>query len=140
MERVLVLREGERERLAAWAVAAYPHEACGLMLGRRDGGTVEVVAVRRADNVNVERARDRYEIAPADYLAAEQEAARAGVEVVGVWHTHPDHPAQPSPTDRELAWAGWSYVIAAVTAGGVSALRGWSLNGEREFEEQEIRS
>ena len=139
MERVLILHDAERRRLAVWAAEAYPHEACGLMLGRRDGAAAEVVELRRARNANTDRARDRYEIDPADYLAAEEAAARAGLEIVGIWHTHPDHPARPSATDLELAWAGWSYVIAAVTAGGMTELRSWRLDGGA-FDEEEIRS
>jgi len=140
MNRVLSLREAERRKLAAWAMEAYPYEACGLMLGRQAAGEVEVLEVRRARNLNVARARDRYELDPADYLSAEQAAAVQGVELVGVWHTHPDHPARPSPTDRALAWEGWSYVIAAVTSGGVTELRSWRLNGGAEFKEEEIRA
>ena len=140
MNRVLSLRETERRKLAAWAVEAYPHEACGLMLGRRGERGVEVVEVRRARNLNVTRARDRYDLDPVDYLAAEEAAAARGVELVGVWHTHPDHPARPSATDRSLAWAGWSYVIAAVTASGVTDLRSWRLDDGPDFEEEVIRS
>jgi proteasome lid subunit RPN8/RPN11 len=138
MDRALILHDAERRRLAVWAAEAYPHEACGLMLGRRDGAAAEVVELRRARNANTGRARDRYEIDPADYLAAEEAAAHAGLEIVGIWHTHPDHPARPSATDLELAWAGWSYVIAAVTAGGMTELRSWRLDGSA-FEEEEIR-
>jgi proteasome lid subunit RPN8/RPN11 len=139
MSRVLSLRETERRQLAAWAEEAYPHEACGLMLGRHDAGGVEVLEVRRARNLNVARARDRFELDPVDYLAAEQAAAAQGVALVGVWHTHPDHPARPSATDRALAWEGWSYLIAAVSAGKVTDLRSWRLDGGPDFAEEEIR-
>lgn len=138
--RVIHLPGEQRERLATWARDAYPHEACGLMLGRRGEDALRVLEVRRARNIRTERARDRYEIDPADYLAAEEAAAARGVEVVGVWHTHPDHPALPSETDRALAWEGWCYVIAAVGAGGVEDLRAWRLNGDGRFDEEEVRS
>lgn len=140
MDRVLCLSAEQRQQIAGWAASAYPHEGCGLLLGRRDGRETRVVAVRPARNIRTERARDRYEIDPADYLAAETAASDAGIEVVGIWHSHPDHPARPSPTDRESAWAGWSYVIAAVAAGDVTELRSWRLNGDGCFEEEEIRS
>jgi proteasome lid subunit RPN8/RPN11 len=81
-------------------------------------------------------ARDRYEIDPADHLAAEDEARALGLEVVGVWHSHPDHPALPSETDRQRAWPGWSYVIVAVAEGQSVGLRSWRLQGERFAEEQ----
>lgn len=140
MDSVLRLSDEQRQQIAAWAASAYPHEGCGLLLGRRAGAETRVVEVRAARNIRTERARDRYEIDPADYLAAETAASAAGIEVVGIWHSHPDHPARPSPTDREYAWAGWSYLIAAVMAGGVTELRAWRLNGGGCFEEEEIRS
>jgi proteasome lid subunit RPN8/RPN11 len=140
MDCVLRLSDEQRQQIAAWAASAYPHEGCGLLLGRREGSATRVVEVRAARNIRSERARDRYEIDPADYLAAETAARAAGIEVVGIWHSHPDHPARPSPTDREFAWAGWSYLIAAVAAAGVTELRAWRLNGGGRFEEEEIRS
>jgi proteasome lid subunit RPN8/RPN11 len=60
------------------------------------------------------------------------------LEVVGVWHSHPDHPARPSETDRNGAWEGWSYLILSVTAEGVPDLRSWRLRGEH-FEEEDVR-
>jgi len=54
---------------------------------------------------------------------------------VGIWHSHPDHPARPSETDRAAAWEGWSYLIASVTDAGLSELRSWRLSGERFLEE-----
>lgn len=140
MVRVLRLSDEQRQQIVAWAASAYPHEGCGLLLGRCEGPETCVVEVRAARNIRTERAWDRYEIDPADYLAAETAASAAGIEVVGIWHSHPDHPARPSPTDREFAWAGWSYLIAAVVAAGVTELRAWRLNGSGRFEEEEIRS
>ncbi|MFZ5512790.1 MAG: Mov34/MPN/PAD-1 family protein [Pseudomonadota bacterium] len=128
-----------RRELEAWARESYPEEGCGLLLGRRDGGA-RVLRVRRGRNINTGRARDRYELDPLDYLAAENEAAAAGLELVGVWHTHPDHPARPSETDREYAWPGWSYLILAVGPTGVTEARSWTLDRERRFREEEVTS
>ena len=75
------------------------------------------------------------EVDPRDHMAAEHEARALGLTVVGVWHSHPDHPAEPSETDRASAWEGWSYLIARVTAGGVEHIRSWRLAGERFVEE-----
>ena len=114
--------------------AGYPSETCGLLIGR-DSTVARAVPAR---NLNRERAGDRYELDPADHFAAEQEARAEGLEVIGVWHTHPDHPARPSETDRAAAWPGWSYLILAVIAGGVTDIRSWQLAGEH-FTEQAIR-
>ena len=120
-----------------WVQGAYPHEACGLLIGTRrpsDGGSDAVDAVH-AGNLNEERPKDRYQLDPADHFAAEEQARAAGLEVVGVWHSHPDHPAQPSETDRSAAWEGWSYLILSVTSEGVTESRSWRLREEAFIEE-----
>jgi proteasome lid subunit RPN8/RPN11 len=124
-----------RGQIEAWAAAAYPNEACGLLIGRA-GATVAIEQARSAQNLDPS-ARDRYEIDPEDHLAAEDEARSLGLDVVGVWHSHPEHPARPSETDRRRAWPGWSYVIVAVVKGRAVDLRSWRLEGER-FREEEV--
>jgi proteasome lid subunit RPN8/RPN11 len=139
MAHLLRLPVSQRRQLEAWARHGYPLESCGLLLGREVPGGREVTAVRQARNLNTARAHDRYELDPEDFLAADLAARAAGLEVVGVWHTHPDHPARPSETDLAAAWPGWSYLILAVQAGQVAALRAWRLAGEA-FVEEEIES
>jgi proteasome lid subunit RPN8/RPN11 len=125
---VLVLPDDVRERLRELALADYPREACGLLLGRVEGIRRVVELVHPARNLNVERAHDRYELDPRDQLAAERAAREGGREVLGVWHTHPDHPATPSETDRAAAWSGWSYLILSVVRGELAELRSWRLD------------
>src|SRR6476661_104539 len=76
-----------------------------------------VSEVRRARNIVVERARDRYEIDPRDHIRIQREADAAGLDIVGYYHSHPDHPAQASRFDTERAWAGYVYVIVSVEKG-----------------------
>ncbi|MCY2959579.1 MAG: M67 family metallopeptidase [Planctomycetota bacterium] len=128
-----------RARLEDWSRVRYPREACGLLIGLRAEKHIEVVQVREARNRDLEHAALRYLLDPVDHLAAEEDAAANGFEVVGIWHSHPDHPACPSELDREQAWAGWSYVILAVEHGRTSDLRSWRLVGER-FEEERLSS
>ena len=125
------------ESLNAFALQGYPRETCGLLLGVRMGDEHAVTEVRRARNLNVERAEDRYELDPDDFLAADREARAAGLDIVGIWHSHPDHPARPSATDRDGAWPGWSYLIVSVGREGVGEIRSWRLNGA-DFEEEAI--
>ena len=89
----------------------------------------------QARNLNTERAEDRYEMDPLDLLRADEMARARRLDIVGVWHTHPDHPARPSATDRAQAWDGWSYLILEVGAGGVQAMRSWRLEGAEFVEE-----
>ena len=127
------------ESLNAFVRQGYPRETCGLLLGVRRGDEHVVSQVLRARNLNVERAEDRYELDPEDFLSADREARAAGLDIVGIWHSHPDHPARPSATDRDGAWPGWSYVIVSVGREGVREIRSWRLNGG-DFEEEEIRT
>jgi len=123
------------ESLNAFALQGYPRETCGLLLGVRMGDEHAVTEVRRARNLNVERAKDRYELDPDDFLAADREARAAGLDIVGIWHTHPDHPARPSVTDRDGAWSEWSYLIVSVGREAVGEIRSWRLNGGDFIEE-----
>ncbi len=136
---MLRLPSALRLQLEDRAAAGYPHEACGLLLGREvpDGAAVERVVAAR--NLSHDRPADRYQLHPEDQLRAEDEARAEGRQVVGVWHSHPDHPARPSETDREAAWEGWAYVIASVTRQGVADLRSWRLSGAA-FHEEPITS
>lgn len=135
---VLHLPAALRDAILRAGEAGYPDEVCGLLLGRRQAGDATVCALHAARNVHPERTADRFLIEPLDYLDAERAAAAGGLEVVGVWHSHPDHPAQPSATDREFAWAGWSYPIVSVQAGVAAELRSWRLDGEA-FREEEVQ-
>ena len=125
-------------RLTATASRGYPHEVCGLLLGGSHEGSVRVERLRDARNLATDRLRDRYTLDPGDFLAADTEALRAGLEIVGIWHTHPDHPARPSETDRARAWSGYSYMILSVRAGIVADMTAWELVDERFVEQQVV--
>lgn len=128
------------------AETGYPEEICGLLLGRCDGRDRRVLRILPCGNLERERAGDRYELDPAGQLRAEVEARREGLEVVGVYHSHPDHPPVPSAIDRERAVAiweeleSWSYLILEVSAGRAASPRSWVLRGGRFEEEAIIRS
>ena len=118
------------------AAAAYPWEGCGVLVGAVGvDASVSVRSVSGAANLSP-RGRDRYELDPLAILRAERAAREAGLDVVGFWHSHPDHPAVPSRLDTERAWADYLYVIVSTSAGGSGAVRGWRLvSGGGEFEE-----
>ena len=101
------------EAIQAHGSEGYPDEICGLMLGNDH----VVTDVRRARNIVVERSRDRYEIDPLDQIRIQREADGAGLDVIGYYHSHPDHPAQASRFDTERAWAGYVYVIVSIEKG-----------------------
>ena len=103
------------EALKAHGVEGYPHEICGILVGPRGARTA--TEAKRARNIVVERARDRYEIDPRDHIRIQREADADGQDIVGYYHSHPDHPAQASRFDAERAWAGYIYVIVSVAGG-----------------------
>ncbi len=121
----------------AQARAEYPHEACGLLIGREADGRTLVERIVSCRNLAVDRLADRYVLDPDDFRAADEAARKEGLDIVGIWHTHPDHPARPSETDLEAAWPEYSYLIVSVTAAGIADCRAWRLEDER-FIEQEI--
>ncbi len=143
---MLILNDAADRALEAHAQAGYPREVCGLLVGRIDtpGGARRVLEARQAANLNRERAADRYDLDPADYLRIENDARARRLEVLGVYHSHPDHPSLPSETDRlraEEIWqeaASWSYLILEVAAGRLASRRSWVLRG-RVFQEEEVR-
>ena len=112
--------------------AAYPREACGLLIGSKQRAT------RAAECRNLATERDRFELHPEDFLKAELEARAAGLAVIGAWHSHPDQPAIPSARDLENAFEAWVHVICSVTASEVRELRGWRRSGSN-FTEYRVR-
>jgi proteasome lid subunit RPN8/RPN11 len=137
----LILPESERYRMAALASDLYPSEACGLLMGRESRWGTEIVRAVQARNLAIVRARDRFQIDPREFMAIDREARSEGLEIVGVWHSHPDHPARPSLTDLASAWEGYAYVILESTAQGPGRMCCWRLEGGRFIEQriEEVR-
>jgi proteasome lid subunit RPN8/RPN11 len=109
--------------------AAYPNECCGVILGEI-AGRGDCTAVRLSPVPNVRESGEtwhRYEIAPADFLKAEREARGEGLDVVGIYHSHPDHPAVPSEFDLKTALPWYFYVIVSVENGRAAELTNWKL-------------
>ena len=119
---------------------AYPEEGAGLLLGKADGQVKQVEAILALPNLREDGERyRRYLITPQDYLHGEQEASRKGLDVLGVFHSHPDHPNRPSDFDRQWAWPWFSYLITSVQAGRATGSRSWCLGDDRSaFEEEQI--
>jgi proteasome lid subunit RPN8/RPN11 len=137
MTRVVKLPQRARRQLIAWAREGYPYESCGVLVGDQNSLQVSIARVVLARNANTERPRDRYQLDARDLLAADRSAEADGFEIVGIWHTHPDHPARPSEHDRAHAWRGWSYLILSVEQDRVTELRSWRLTNE-VFQEEKI--
>ena len=131
----------------------YPSECCGILLGYADGDRKEVTEVVPLQNLrrDPERAqallpleapgseseRNRFLIDPKDQIRVEKDARARGLDVLGYYHSHPDHPARPSSYDRDHAWPWYSYVIIGVERGEPKELNSWVLGGDRSTFDQE---
>lgn len=139
---MLKIQEELRERIKAHGAASYPYEGCGLLLGHSDDGQNVVTDIFPVENrweVEAEK-RVRFQIAPEDMLKAEIAAMRRGLDVVGIFHSHPDD--RPVASQRDLAWATWpgySYLITEVRDGQPQQSRSWQLRADRSgFVEETI--
>ena len=112
--------------------AAYPAECCGALVGRAEGGAKEVLRLSPAVNRRTDDPH-RYLIAPDDLLRLEREVREAGQEIVGYYHSHPDHPARPSAFDAEHAWPWYSYLIVRIDRGRGAEMASWVLDDERSL-------
>lgn len=115
----------------------FPHECCGAMLGK-DGAVTEAF---KLPNTTEEGPRRRFMVSPDDYRVAEKRAREAGLDLLGFYHSHPDHPARPSQYDLDHAWPFFSYVIVSVMAGEDKLLTSWRLKEDRSaFDEEDVAS
>ncbi len=117
----------------------YPEECCGILIGTLACERTRIERVVPVDNERQESRHNRYLISPETVLAAHKEARAQGCEVVGYYHSHPDHPARPSEFDREHAWPGVSYLIVSIEKGRQVDARSWRLADDREtFDEETL--
>lgn len=127
-------------QLHAHGEAAYPEEGAGFLFGRVDGDQRQLLSLLPAENTREPGARrNRYLLGPEQMRRAEDTAQRLGLELIGIFHSHPDHPAQPSEFDREWALPWFNYVITTIEKGKVAATRCWQLSEDRkQFNEVEL--
>ncbi len=115
----------------------YPHECCGVLLGRMDGDVRSVSSVVRCGNTRTDSPQNRYHIDPRELIRIQRQGRERGEDIVGFYHSHPDHPARWSPTDlAEAHWFGCSYVITCVEKGKAAATNSFELTGSDEDEKK----
>ena len=153
----LNLTQAHLESIRQHGAREYPSECCGVLLGKVEGTAKQVTEVvplknlrhdsARAqellplDDLGRETERNRFLIDPLDQLRVEKDARARGLDVVGYYHSHPDHPARPSVYDREHAWPWYSYVILSVEQGSPQDLTSWVLGEDRSsFSAEEVES
>jgi proteasome lid subunit RPN8/RPN11 len=118
----------------------YPHECCGVLLGHFDGdgaNSKTVARVAKCGNTRADSPHNRYHIEPKELIQIQREARNRGEDILGFYHSHPDHPAQWSPTDlAEAHWFGCSYVITSVDCGKATITNSFELTGSGEDEKK----
>ena len=116
-------------RLHDHAVEGYPHEVCGILAGQRDSAAV--TRVKALVNERADSPHNRYRVSGLTLMRAEQALEAQGLEIVGYYHSHPDHPADYSATDREEALPNMAYLITAIHKGAVADTKVWRLRDDR---------
>jgi len=135
----LVISPRHLQTVGRHATMSYPDECCGVFIGRALEDATVVERVLSVGNERQDSRHNRYLISPETVLAAQKEARALGLDVVGYYHSHPDHPAKPSEFDREHAWPWVSYLIVSLQGRKVVDTRSWRLSEDRErFDEEGI--
>jgi proteasome lid subunit RPN8/RPN11 len=137
METLKLTAEAE-EVILAHSVGTFPNECCGFFFGTRNSTVKEVSVIMPVTNAKDGDQRRRFQIDPLDYMKAEQFALEQGLDLLGIYHSHPLHPAIPSEHDRKQAMPSFSYIITSVQPDKVVDLTSWQLNDHRQFEQETV--
>jgi len=135
---MLTISESDYASLRQHGEETYPHECCGVLLGQFDDNGAESVTktvsrIARCGNTSADSPHNRYQIDPRELIRIQREGRERGEDIVGFYHSHPDHPAQWSPTDlAEAHWFGCSYVITSVEKGTATITNSFELGGTDE--------
>jgi proteasome lid subunit RPN8/RPN11 len=147
MIKNLLISSENLELIYHHAKQTYPEECCGLLVGKIEQNQKVIVKVIPTENNWVNDAnlfanftqyssqerskRDSFSIAPKTLIQVQKEARKLNLDIIGIYHSHPDHPAIPSEFDREIAWETYSYIIVSVMKGEIEELKSWSLNDHK---------
>jgi proteasome lid subunit RPN8/RPN11 len=135
---MLIIEERPLEEMFNDALQSFPDECCGFFFGKESGAERKITNILVVNNSKEGDKRRRFEIAPRDYMNAERFAEDNELQFLGIYHSHPMHPAVPSEHDRIAAQPYFSYIIISVEGNEVNAVRSWLLNDDLQFEEETI--
>jgi proteasome lid subunit RPN8/RPN11 len=136
---MLRIGQSHYEALRRHGEQTYPHECCGVLLGRIEDGERVVTSIARCENTRQDSPQNRYHIDPQELIRILREGRERQEDIIGFYHSHPDHPALWSPTDlAEAHWFGCSYVITSVEKGKAAATNSFELAGEDEEDKRLI--
>lgn len=152
---MLTLNSDHLQAMQTHAENTYPEECCGLLLGQLQGDDKTVIEVLPTENSwgdeeindfqpvgssaqSKSSKRNRFSIAPKVMLQAQKDARDRHLDIIGIFHSHPDSVAAPSEFDRAIAWQQYSYIIISVQQGKACDLKNWSLDDNHQFQPEEI--
>lgn len=150
---MLKLNAAHLQEIQNHAESTYPEECCGILIGKMQGDTKTLIEVLPTANSWGDEAvdnfstiatskptskRDRFSIAPRVLFEVQKETRSRNLDIIGIFHSHPDNPAHPSEFDRAIAWATYSYIIVSVQNGKACDFRSWMLDDEHKFQPEEI--
>ena len=134
---MLRMKQRDFDAIRQHGEETYPHECCGVLLGRMDGDVRIVASAARCGNTRTDSPQNRYSIDPRELVRIQREGRGRGEDIVGFYHSHPDHPAQWSSTDlAEAHWFGCSYVITSVEKGKALVTNSFELTGSDESDKK----
>ncbi|MGL1889024.1 MAG: M67 family metallopeptidase [Reichenbachiella sp.] len=136
MEKKIILKDEVLGSMHRHALADFPNECVGFFFGKSDGEVKMVEEYAPLENFKPGDQRRRFEVDPKDYMGAEKYAIEKQVDFLGIYHSHPMHPADPSEHDLKQAVPYFSYIISSVRASKVEVTKSWQLNEENVFEEE----
>jgi proteasome lid subunit RPN8/RPN11 len=134
---MLKIGQSNYDSLRQHGEETYPHECCGVLLGQMGGELRTVSSVVRCGNTRTDSPHNRYDIDPRELVRIQRQGRERGEDIVGFYHSHPDHPARWSPTDlAEAHWFGCSYVITSVEKGKAAVTNSFELTGSDEADKK----
>ncbi|MES1197652.1 MAG: M67 family metallopeptidase [Chitinophagaceae bacterium] len=135
---MIAIEQQVKQIMAEDALKTFPDECCGFLFGLEKNNERLITGIQIVNNAKEGDKKRRFEISAKDYLKAEQHAEKNNLQLLGVYHSHPNHPAIPSEHDRVAAQPWFSYIIISVYNKRVDAIRSWRLNDEAQFNEEKI--
>jgi len=136
---LVVITKDQLQFIVNHAQATYPEECCGFLLGI-NSEEKRVHSAISVPNINQKSRSNRYNIDPLELVRADEAALRANLDLIGIYHSHPDAPPEPSKIDREYAWPNYTYIIVSLENRVTKEVRAWQLNDDKStFQSEDLR-
>ena len=125
---VVKIKRQINDKLIEICEKGFPNEVCGVLIGKKNKEIFIIDDYYVCENLNKERSIDRYELNPIDYIKAEDRAKKSNASIIGIYHSHPNHPAIASETDKMFAWPDMAYLIYSIYDGKFKNLISWQID------------